>query len=272
MEPINQIAIFIDLDNLEIQLQKDSKTHFEPALVKSKCQELGRIRHGAVYCDFRQLNNSSLRDKFALEGFDLVDLPSLGISQKNSADIKIAVDAISLAYESNDIDTIVFVTGDADFNPILKALRKIGRTIIVIGLQGATASILKTNCDRFIAYDDLLNLPNIINITPVIITPDQDMGKPIRPEEGENFQENILKYVPTFKRAYDACEEKYGQVLAAQLKPMLVQLDPAFSEKRFGCSSFKEFLKEFEKLGYVTLDLPPSDHPAGPFGITWVGK
>ena len=267
LENINQIAIFIDLDNLEIQLQKDLNIHFEPVLVKSKCQELGRIRHGAVYCDFRQLNNSSLRDKFAMEGFDLVDLPSLGISQKNSADIKIAVDAISLAYESNDIDTIVFVTGDADFNPILKALRKIGRTIIVIGLQVATASILKTNCDRFIAYDELLNLPSIIV--------DEDMGKSIRvSEEGERvmprkFQENILKYAPTFKRAYDACEEKNGQVLAAQLKPMLVQLDPAFSEKRFGYSSFKEFLTEFKKLGYIALNQP---NPTGPLGITWVGK
>jgi len=84
-----------------------------------------------------------------------------------------------------------------------------------------------------------------------------------------NFQENLFKYTPTFKRAYDACEEKYGHVLASQLKLMLVQLDPAFSEKRFGCDSFKEFLTELKKLGYIAINQPNS---TGPLGITWVGK
>jgi hypothetical protein len=227
---------------------------------------MGRVRSGAVYCDFQKLNLPGLRDKSAIEGFDLIDLPSLGIKQKNSADIKIAVDAVSLAYESKDIDTLIFVTGDADFNPVLKMLRKMGRTIVVIGLQASTASILKTNCDRFIAYEELVNLPDM-----TAVKEEEEEEK----EEEEEYtpielpeQGNIFRYVNEFKRAYDTCVEKHGEVIAATLKFMIVQMDPAFSERRFGCSSFGEFLEKFEQAGYITLEYPMT----GRIEITWTGK
>ncbi|GAB4313554.1 MAG: hypothetical protein Kow0069_14730 [Promethearchaeota archaeon] len=248
-----QVAAFVDLHNLEIPLSKNYATHFDPWLINEELREIGRPRFTAVYADFGEVGHA-MRNKFAMEGWHLVDLPSMGMHKKNSADIQIAVDAISLAYEVADVDTFVLVTGDADFVPLVKKLRQIGRTTVVIGLRSSTARALVNLCDRFIAYEEMISLPPSQTST--------DASKPACYEEGGD----VFGYLAEFKRAYDLCLETHGEVVAASLKPIMLRLDPSFNEKRYGVDGFGEFLKLFERAGIIRLDTPTT----GRLNITWV--
>lgn len=204
-----------------------------------------------AYADFTEDAGKPLRDQLAQEGYDIHDLPSLGIHNKNSADIQIVVDALALIYESHDIDTFILITGDADFNPLMKKLRRSGKRIIIIGVESSTAAILKNNCDRYIAYEDIIKVKETLPFTQ------SDHPSANQPQEIKNIinslSESDIPYLEEFLRAVRVAEEKAGIVFMSRLKEIILQLDPGFSEIKYGKKSFSEFLKIFEQANIIDI-------------------
>lgn len=256
----NQLAVFLDLDNIEIESKKKMNQHLDPILLKNKCMELGKIRFLTAYADFTESAGQPLRIKLAQEGYEINDLPSLGIHSKNSADIQIVVDALTLAYEIRDIDTFVLITGDADFNPLTKKLRRSGKRIIVIGLDSSTAISLKKNCDQFIAYEDIIKIKEAIPYDQFINmkdekTYDQEIQKMV-----QSLSNSSIPYLEEFLRAVRVTEEKSGYIMVSHLKEIMLQLDPSFNEIKFGKKSYIEFLKIYENANIIEIKKENTSH------------
>ncbi|MEW6354825.1 MAG: NYN domain-containing protein [Planctomycetota bacterium] len=149
------IAVFIDFENLAIGVRdlKDAKT-FKIELVLKRLLEKGRVVYKRAYSDWSNYRDD-LRE-FHEQGIELVDIPRSKMSGKNSADIRMVVDAIDLCHTKEYIDTFALVSGDSDFSPLVSKLKENNKRVIGCGIKISTSQLLVANCDEFIYYDDLI--------------------------------------------------------------------------------------------------------------------
>jgi len=142
-------AVFVDFENLALGVEQDKKGRFEIELVLKRLLERGRIVFKRAYCDWTRFRD--FMHEFHRQGFEMVDIPSSKVSGKNSADIRMVVDAIDLCYSKSHIDTFVLVTGDSDFSPLVSKLKENDKRVIGCGVRSSTSDLLANNCD----YHDL---------------------------------------------------------------------------------------------------------------------
>ena len=147
-------AVFVDFENLALGVEEDKKGRFEIELVLKRLLERGRIVFKRAYCDWTRFKDFMY--EFHRHGFEMVDIPSSKVSGKNSADIRMVVDAIDLCYSKAHIDTFVLLTGDSDFSPLVSKLKENDKRVIGCGVRSSTSDLLANNCDEFIFYDDLV--------------------------------------------------------------------------------------------------------------------
>src|SRR5512145_132352 len=150
------IAVFVDFENLALGVEQDKKGRFEIELVLKRLLERGRIVFKRAYCDWTRFKDFMY--EFHRQGFEMVDIPSSKVSGKNSADIRMVVDAIDLCYSKSHIDTFVLVTGDSDFSPVVSKLKENDKRVVGCGVRSSTSDLLANNCDEFIFYDDLIRV------------------------------------------------------------------------------------------------------------------
>src|SRR5438128_6350823 len=156
------LAIFVDFENLALGFQ-GRRERFEIGRVLERLVEKGKIVAKKAYADWsRFANYPAPLHEAAIE---LVEIPRRGQSGKNSADIRLCVDAMDLAYSKDHIDTFVVVSGDSDFSPLVSKLKENGKHVIGLGMQQSTSELLRDNCDEFIYYEDLGKSPAM---TPAI--------------------------------------------------------------------------------------------------------
>src|SRR5213076_1308178 len=157
------LAIFIDFENLALGFQ-GRRDRFDIARVLERLVEKGKIVAKKAYADWsRFLPYTAPLHEAAIE---LVEIPRRAQSGKNSADIRLCVDAMDLAYSKDHIDTFVVVSGDSDFSPLVSKLKELGKHVIGLGMQPSTSHLLRDNCDEFIYYEDLgqpQTLPTAVN-------------------------------------------------------------------------------------------------------------
>ena len=151
-EPL--IAVFIDFENLAIGVRDMKAGKFQIQLVLKRLLEKGRIVFKRAYCDWRNYEDS-VRE-FHGQGIELIDIPQTRMSGKNSADIRMVVDAVDLCYSKDHIDTFALLSGDSDFSPLVAKLKENNRRVIGCGVKSSTSDLLIANCDEFIYYDDLV--------------------------------------------------------------------------------------------------------------------
>src|SRR5210317_1784800 len=151
-EPL--IAVFVDFENLAIGAQVTESGRFQIELVLKRLLEKGRIVYKRAYCDWTRYQ-SAVRE-FHGQGIGLVDIPQSRMSGKNSADIRMVVDALDLCYSKDHIDTFALLSGDSDFSPLVSKLKENHRRVIGCGVKSSTSDLLIANCDEFIYYDDLI--------------------------------------------------------------------------------------------------------------------
>src|SRR6185436_517869 len=149
-------AVFVDFENLALGTEQDKKGRFEIELVLKRLLERGRIVFKRAYCDWTRFQN--FMREFHLQGFEMIDIPRSNVSGKNSADIRMVVDAIDLCYSKSHIDTFLLVTGDSDFSPLVSKLKENDKRVVGCGVRSSTSDLLANNCDEFIFYDDLLRV------------------------------------------------------------------------------------------------------------------
>src|SRR5436309_7495587 len=150
------LAVFIDFENLALGFQ-GRRDRFDIQRVFRRIVEKGKIVAKKAYADWGRY--SSYTEALHECAIELIEIPRRGQSGKNSADIRLCVDAMDLAYSKDHIDTFVIVSGDSDFSPLVSKLKELGKHVIGLGMQDSTSDLLRDNCDEFIYYEDLGRTP-----------------------------------------------------------------------------------------------------------------
>ena len=236
-----RIALFLDFENLAIGAREDLGGHvFDFKAVSDALAERGRVVVRRAYADWTMWDEAR---RALTEGqVELIEIPQrMGVSRKNAADIKMAVDAVELSFERDYITTFVLCTGDSDFTPLVHKLRELNRRVIGLGLRGSTSPLLAAACDEFLYYESLpgLDLPerkprrkrreSRVEETPTE-TPPQGLAE---------LEQSITQTLSGLQRSGD------GVVLASSLKRALLRKDPTFSEAEHGFRGFGELLRHF---------------------------
>jgi len=148
------LAVFVDFENLALGARDSKYGRFQVELVLKRLLERGRIVYKRGYCDWTRYKD--FMAEFHANGFEMVDIPHSSVSGKNSADIRMVVDAIDLCYSKTHIDSFALLTGDSDFSPLASKLKENDKRVIGCGVRSSTSDLLARNCDEFIFYDDLV--------------------------------------------------------------------------------------------------------------------
>src|SRR6202035_5434983 len=146
------LAVFIDFENLALGFQ-GRRDRFDILRVLERLVEKGKIVAKKAYCDWSRFGGYT--QPLHEAAIELVEIPKRSQTGKNSADIRLCVDALDLAYSKEHIDTFVVVSGDSDFSPLVSKLKENGKHVIGLGMQESTSDLLRDNCDEFIYYEDL---------------------------------------------------------------------------------------------------------------------
>ena len=249
-------AVFVDFENLALGVEQDKKGRFEIELVLKRILERGRIVFKRAYCDWTRFQN--FMREFHLQGFEMVDIPRSNVSGKNSADIRMVVDAIDLCYSKSHIDTFVLVTGDSDFSPLVSKLKENDKRVVGCGVRSSTSDLLANNCDEFIFYDDLIRVQKRTQTRrrPRKTTTETGTGTDTEPAETDTDKrkhEAFDRLVATVT----SLETDYDPVWGSLVKQTVKRVYPGFNESYYGYRTFAELLEDAAKEGAINLELDP---------------
>src|SRR5918998_4048128 len=152
--PINSMALFCDFENIALGVRDAKYAKFDIARVLERLLLKGSIVLKKAYCDWERYKE--FKAPMHEASFELIEIPHLRMSGKNSADIRLVVDALDLCYTKAHVDTFVIISGDSDFSPLVSKLRENNKIVIGVGVKNSTSDLLIANCDEFIYYDDLV--------------------------------------------------------------------------------------------------------------------
>lgn len=237
-QPSNRsIAVFIDFENLALGF-KDRQGRFEIKYVLKRLLETGKIVAKRSYADWSRF--SSYTFSLHESAIELIEIPKRSQTGKNSADIRLCVDAMDLAYSKDHINTFVIVSGDSDFSPLVSKLKELGKHVIGLGMTDSTSALLRDNCDEFIYYEDLV--PVVDAQTTIHLS--KTVTEPRR-----NAFTMLIDALAALRRDD---REVLG---AALLKNTMCRMHPGFTESHYGYRSFSAFLQDASKEGLLELTL-----------------
>ncbi|MBL8852111.1 MAG: NYN domain-containing protein [Planctomycetaceae bacterium] len=245
-EPL--IAVFIDFENLAIGVRDMHAGKFQIQLVLKRLLEKGRIVYKRAYCDWSHYRDA-VRE-FHGHGIELIDIPQSRMSGKNSADIRMVVDAMDLCYSKEHIDFFALISGDSDFSPLVSKLKENDRRVIGCGVKSSTSDLLIANCDEFIYYDDLLRAADKAKAKAAPATPKSSgtagsAKKP--PDKKAEAAERLLEVLQSLEQDYDP-------VWGSLLKQTIRRVFPGFNETYYGFESFSDLLEHFADEGLIDLN------------------
>lgn len=236
-----RIALFIDFENLAIGAREalgGMEFEFEP--IANALAERGRVVSRRAYADWSMFSDA--RQSMTRSHVELIEIPQrMGATRKNAADIKMAVDAIELAFERDYVTTFVICTGDSDFTPLVHKLRELNKKVIGVGVKASTSNLLPPACDEFLFYDNLAGVDARARAEDAAV------------ENGETTE--IESLVTTTLGGL--LRSGQGEVLASSLKRAILRKDPTFSEADHGFRAFGELLRHLDSEGVVELSAGP---------------
>ena len=230
------IAVFIDYENLAIGV-RDMKTKFRIDLIMKRLLEKGRVVYKRAYCDWS--NYRSAENELHTHGIELMDIPQSKVSGKNSADIRMVVDAIDLCYSKDHIDTFALISGDSDFSPLVSKLKENHRRVIGCGVKSSTSNLLIANCDEFIYYDDLAR---------------HAQKKKTGPKKKSSKKDKQTEALELVTETVQSLEVDYDPVWGSQIKQTIKRVHPGFNESYYGYRTFNDLLEDGAKNKLIELD------------------
>ena len=257
-EPL--IAIFVDYENIAIGARDSKWRTVNIDLILKRLLEKGRIVYKRAYCDWSQYRGD-VRE-FHARGIELVDIPRSKMSGKNSADIRMVVDALDLCYSKEHIEIFALLTGDSDFSPLVSKLKENHKRVIGCGVKNSTSTLLMTSCDEFLYYDDLAQMadakaqkhaqkkPAEKKTTRTIEKPTTRAAEGVVAAGGPDAPDAIdlvIEIVESLSKDYDV-------VWGSMIKQALRRVHPDFNETNAGYRNFNELLQDAEKDGCVRLE------------------
>jgi uncharacterized protein (TIGR00288 family) len=228
------LAIFIDFENLALGFQ-GRRDRFDIVRVLERLVEKGKIVCKKAYADWSRF--ASFTTQLHESAIELIEIPRRGQSGKNSADIRLCVDAMDLAYSKEHIDTFVVVSGDSDFSPLVSKLKELGKHVIGLGMQESTSDLLRDNCDEFIYYEDL------------------GQETTLEPTLDAKLPETKRKAFALLLESLLALRRENKEVLwSSMIKDTMKRKKPSFNESYHGYRTFSELLEDAQKAGLVELE------------------
>jgi len=244
----NNLAVFIDFENLALGF-KDKKTKFEIQKVLARLVEKGKIVVKTAYADWTRYGE--YKHQMHESAIELIEIPKRVITGKNSADIRLVVDAMDLCYSKDHIDTFVIVSGDSDFSPLVSKLKENGKRVIGIGMKDSTSNLLADNCDEFIYYEDLEGPGR----------PPEQLDAKLPKKKREAFQLLVDSIVALIR-------ENKEILWSSMVKDTMKRKKPSFNESYHGYRSFSDLLEDAEKNGLIRLK---TDSRSGTYVIVGYG-
>ena len=248
------MALFCDFENIALGVRDAHYAQFDIGQVIERLLLKGNIVVKKAYCDWERYKE--YKKPMHEASFELIEIPHVRQSGKNSADIRLVVDALDLCYTKGHVDTFVIISGDSDFSPLVSKLRENNKIVIGVGVKNSTSDLLIANCDEFIYYDDLVRRPPPVTKT----APGGGGRKPARakaekkaPPDRDKKQEAWDLVV----RTYEALVEERGageKIWGSMVKQTLKRRQPGFSKSYYGFKSFGQLLEEAEAQGILQLE------------------
>jgi uncharacterized protein (TIGR00288 family) len=250
------MALFCDFENVALGVREANYSQFDITKVLERLLLKGSIVVKKAYCDWERYKE--FKQGMHQASFELIEIPHVRQSGKNSADIRMVVDALDLCYTKAHVDTFVIISGDSDFSPLVSKLRENNKTVIGVGVKKSTSDLLMANCDEFIYYDDLVReaaKPRAITKKPPKVA-----GKPLRGQPKDESEEDTRKQqaFDLVLRTVEALSAERGEeekVWGSLVKQTLKRRNPGFSESQYGFRSFGKLLEEAQARGVLALEL-----------------
>jgi uncharacterized protein (TIGR00288 family) len=248
------LAMFVDLENLAMGFQSQRKTKFEVQKVLERLVEKGKLIVKKAYADWSRYQNYTA--PFHEAAIELIEIPKRSQTGKNSADIRLVVDAMDLAWSKPHVDTFVSVSGDSDFSPLVSKLKENGKHVIGLGMKGSTSELLRDNCDEFIYYEDLERQEQ----------DEQQMATTLYadlPERKREVYSLLLEACNALRR------ENHEVLYASMIKDTMKRKKPSFDESYYGYRTFTHLLEEADNLALIDIERNPK---SGTYVVTRVGE
>src|SRR5277367_1374144 len=245
------MAVFLDLENIALGALDANYPRFEIEKVLERLLLKGHIVVKKAYCDFDRYK--VFKRDLHEAAFELIEIPHLRQSGKNSADIRMVVDALDLCYTKSHVDTFVIISGDSDFSPLVSKLRENAKTVIGVGVKNSTSDLFINNCDEFIYYDDLVRKePSRTRRQSASRTPAAVPESAPVAGKGPVVNEALERIVETLEAL---TEERGGSepIWGSMIKQAIKRRHPGFNERFYGFRSFNDMLGDAEKRGLLTL-------------------
>jgi uncharacterized protein (TIGR00288 family) len=267
--PTRNLALFCDFENIALGVRDARYSAFDISKVLERLLLKGNIVVKKAYCDWNRYKE--FKPAMHEAAFELIEIPHLRMSGKNSADIRMVVDALDLCYTKAHVDTFVIISGDSDFSPLVSKLRENNKLVIGVGVKSSTSDLLTANCDEFIFYDDLVRDSEKktkrkqqaarkkskkkkkktagkggANEAQNESGSDAQSAEEQRQQEGFDL---VAETIEALFRDRDESEKVWGSMVKQTLK----RRRPGFSESYHGFKSFGQLLEQMADAGLVSL-------------------
>ena len=266
------LAVFCDFENVALGVRDANLAKFDIRPIIERLLLKGSIVAKKAYCDWDRYKEFKATMHEA--AFELIEIPHARQSGKNSADIRMVVDALDLCYTKEHIDTFVIVSGDSDFSPLVSKLRENAKSVIGVGVKNSTSDLLVNNCDEFIFYDDL------VAERPSVRRRQRGKGraksaaggakqKAEAPASQDDPAQQAIDLVLHTAEAIYAERGDRAKLWGSMIKQTLKRRRPGFNESAYGFGSFNDLLEEAQTRGLLVLEL---DERSGGYVISQITR
>jgi uncharacterized protein (TIGR00288 family) len=256
---ISNMALFCDFENIALGVRDARYAQFDINRVLERLLLKGSIVVKKAYCDWDRYKE--FKSTMHEAAFELIEIPHVRQSGKNSADIRMVVDALDLCYTKSHVDAFVIISGDSDFSPLVSKLRENNKYVIGIGVKNSTSDLLSANCDEFIFYDDLVRAQEAKqkrNAKKVPVKPASTSKKSTSPKSEDDRREDdkrqdALDFIVETVEGLIAERGSDEKIWGSLVKTTMQRRKPGFTEASYGFRSFKELVEDAQKRGVLMV-------------------
>jgi len=244
------MAVFLDLENIALGAQEAHYPRFDIQKVLERLLLKGHIVVKKAYCDFERYHE--FKRGLHEAAFELIEIPHIRQSGKNSADIRMVVDALDLCYTKGHVDTFAIISGDSDFSPLVSKLRENAKNVVGVGVKNSTSDLFINNCDEFLYYDDLVRA-----VSSKARQRSAANASAAKAEKGETKGPTLAKAMDLVVETLEAIAEERGEderIWGSMIKQAIKRRNPGFNERAHGFRSFNDMLMAAQKRGLLELE------------------
>jgi len=254
----HNMALFCDFENVALGVRDAKYEKFDIGKVLERLLVKGSIVVKKAYCDWERYKQFKATMHEA--AFELIEIPHVRQSGKNSADIRMVVDALDLCYTKSHVDTFVIISGDSDFSPLVSKLRENNKAVIGVGVKQSASDLLISNCDEFIYYDDLVREEKTkakgTRKKPPPKAASSTKAAAVEPGEKPEHEDKTAHALDLVMSTLDALVAERGEdekIWGSMIKQTLKRRHPGFNESYYGFKSFNDLLEEAAIRGLLDL-------------------